>query len=61
MHCASCPIMIDGKLEDEVDGVVRAETHYAQQLCEVEYDENKTHEKAILNAIQNIGYAAEII
>ena len=47
MHCASCPIMIDGKLEDEIEGVQSAQTSYAKSECRVEYDENKVDEDVI--------------
>lgn len=58
MHCASCPIMIDGTLEDDVKGVVRAETSYAKQECVIEYDENKVTEASIIEAVEKIGYCA---
>lgn len=58
MHCSSCPIMIDGKLEDEVTGVTSAQTSYAKSECRVEYDENKVDENVIMQMIEGIGYKA---
>ncbi|KXK09216.1 MAG: Mercuric transport protein periplasmic component precursor [Microgenomates bacterium OLB22] len=59
MHCVSCPIMIDGKLEDEVDGVQSAQTNYVQQECKVEYDEAVIKAEDIVKAINELGYKAE--
>lgn len=60
MHCASCPIMIDGRLEDEVEGVKSAQTSYAKQECIVEYDENVVSSEKIVDALDEIGYVAQL-
>lgn len=57
MHCASCAMTIDGAVED-LPGVKSASAHYARQIVEVEYDENKVTEAHILAAIQEAGYTA---
>ncbi len=59
MHCASCPIMIDGTLEDSLDGVISAHTHYARQVCVVDYDEEEIDIEDIMSAIEDIGYTVE--
>ncbi len=58
MHCASCPIMIDGTLEDTLSGVTSAQTNYAKQTCVVEYDEIQIGSEKIIQAIEKIGYKA---
>ena len=58
MHCSSCPIMIDGKLEDEVEGVISAHTNYVQGECHVEFDENRLQPDQIVEALDGIGYTA---
>lgn len=58
MHCASCPLMIEGKLEDDVVGVVSAQANYAKQTCLVEFDEQIISPEAIVEAIREIGYEA---
>lgn len=60
MHCASCPIMIDGRLEDDVAGVKSAQTSYAKQECVVEYDEAVVQPEKILNALDEIGYPSQL-
>lgn len=55
MHCPSCAMLIDGELED-LDGVKSAVTNYSQQECEVEFDNDKTTEEAIMTAVKKAGY-----
>ncbi len=57
MHCTSCALSIDEELE-EVQGVRRANTSYARQVSEVEFDERQVTEIGILQAIANAGYKA---
>ncbi len=56
MHCATCPLMIEGKLEDDVVGVISAQANYAKQNCIVEYDEQIISPEKIADAIDAIGY-----
>lgn len=57
MHCTGCAMLIDGVLED-LQGVKSANTSYARQIVEVEYDESSVSEEAILNAVKEAGYTA---
>ncbi len=56
MHCTSCAMLIDGELED-LDGVKKAATNYAQQECEVEFDDDKTTEEEMIVAVKKVGYS----
>ena len=57
MHCASCATLIDGALED-LQGVKSASASYAHQVEDVEYDETKVSEEAILRTVEDAGYTA---
>lgn len=48
---------IDGELEDS-DGVVSANTNYAKQQTEVQFDVDKMSEQKIVAIIKNVGYDA---
>lgn len=60
MHCTSCAMNIDGDLEDLVDGVKSADTSYAKEKVEVEFDENKVKIDQIIKQITKTGYQAEV-
>lgn len=60
MHCTSCAMNIDGELED-TDGVKTANTSYAKQVTEVEFEEAKITDKKITEIIKNLGYTATIL
>ena len=55
MHCSSCAMNIDFDLED-LDGVKSVKTSYASQVCEVEFDEKKISNQAIIQTIKKTGY-----
>ena len=55
MHCTSCAMNIDFELED-VDGITEAKTHYAKQISEVTFDQNKVNEEQIITVIKKLGY-----
>ena len=55
MHCSSCAMNIDFDLED-LDGVKSVKTSYARQICEVEFDEEKISNQAIIQTIKKTGY-----
>ncbi|MBU2632462.1 cation transporter [Patescibacteria group bacterium] len=57
MHCASCAMSIDGKLED-TEGVKSALTNYAKSEVEIEYDSSKINEEKIIKTIKSAGYLA---
>lgn len=59
MHCASCVTVLTRALQ-RVDGVSLAVVNYATEKATVEYDEKKTKEDALIQAIRNKGYDAEI-
>jgi len=59
MHCVSCAMNIDFDLED-INGVKKAHTNYAKQICEVEYDSGIVTEKDIIASIEKTGYSVEI-
>lgn len=58
MHCTSCALTIDMDLE-EVEGVMTVKTSYAKGETEVEFDQEKVTEEAIIKTIQKTGYNAE--
>lgn len=60
MHCTSCAMNIDGELEDTT-GVQKANTSYAKQVCEVEFDQEKLTETDITAIIKKAGYTANVI
>lgn len=57
MHCTSCAMNIDFDLED-LNGVKKAQTNYAKQETEIEYDDEKISMGKIFEQIQKTGYKA---
>ena len=57
MHCTSCAMNIDFDLED-LEGVRKAQTSYAKQETEVEFDETKIKPQEIIAQIKKTGYKA---
>lgn len=57
MHCTSCAMNIDFDLED-LEGVKKAQTSYAKQETEVEFDEEKIKPEKIIEQIKKTGYKA---
>lgn len=53
IHCSSCPLVIEGELEDIG---VKARCNYASEMLEVEYDEAKLDEDKIRSAVKSAGY-----
>lgn len=60
MHCSSCAMSIDMDLED-LEGIKNANTSYAKQECEVEFDDKQSNTQKIINQINKTGYRAEVI
>lgn len=60
MHCSSCAMNIDFDLED-LDGVQKAQTNYARQITEVEYDPDQINSEMIIQTIKKTGYKAALI
>lgn len=54
MHCSSCPLLIEGELEDIG---AKARCNYAKEILEVEYDETKLNEEKIQAAVASAGYS----
>ncbi|HCU48337.1 MAG TPA: heavy metal transporter [Micromonosporaceae bacterium] len=57
MHCASCGILIDETLEDDVAGVQRSETSLRTGRTTVHAGDSVTPQ-AIADAIAGAGYSA---
>ncbi|MGH2759097.1 MAG: heavy-metal-associated domain-containing protein [Actinomycetota bacterium] len=57
MHCGSCAMDIDGRLE-ELDGVSEAKTSYRKQATEVIFDETRVDLDRIRQTIRSLGYEA---
>ncbi|MBI3576647.1 cation transporter [Candidatus Gottesmanbacteria bacterium] len=53
IHCSSCPLVIEGELEDIG---VKARCNYASERLEVEYDDATLDETKILAAVKSAGY-----
>jgi copper chaperone CopZ len=60
MHCSSCAMSIDFDLED-LKGVKSANTNYAKQETEVEFDESNVKLEQICNQIKKTGYKATFL
>ncbi len=59
MHCATCAINIERRLK-KLDGVASANVNYASNRAAVEYDESKVDEGDFKEAIEGIGYNADL-
>ena len=51
--------MIEGTVEDTLQGITSAQASYIKQECVVEYDEEQVSPHEIVKAIEKIGYKAE--
>lgn len=60
LHCSSCTLLIDSTLED-LPGVLKSQSNYAQQKTVVEFDETKTSIEKLRQAIEKTGYQAKLI
>jgi copper chaperone CopZ len=58
MHCASCALSIDDRLE-ELDGVRAASTSFRRGQTKLQFDEEKVDLDAVRAAIAELGYEAE--
>lgn len=59
MHCTSCAMTIDFDLED-LEGVLKANTSYAKQFTEIEFDETVITDGKIIEVIKKTGYSAYV-
>ncbi|MBS3130823.1 copper-translocating P-type ATPase [Candidatus Woesearchaeota archaeon] len=60
MHCASCSALITRALT-KVDGVKSATVNYSTEKAAVEFDEKKTSEEKLIEAVKGKGYGASVI
>jgi copper chaperone len=58
MHCGSCEILVKDALE-ELEGVNKAEASHESGVVSVDFDENKTNEKEIIEIVKLEGYEIE--
>jgi copper chaperone len=56
IHCDHCKMSIEGALAT-VPGVERAEVHVEAGTVDLDYDGNDTTYAAIVEAIEDVGYA----
>jgi Cu+-exporting ATPase len=59
MHCASCAMNIERRLK-KLDGVSMANVNYATNRATVEYEERKVGPGNFKDAIESLGYKAEM-
>lgn len=59
MHCSSCPINIDGALED-LPGVYESTTNYAKARTHVAYDPQKVAVDQMKAEIVKLGYEVDM-
>lgn len=57
MHCTACSLLIDTVLE-ELPGVKKSKTSYADQKVEVEFDPSQVTTQQMVSTIQSEGYEA---
>jgi len=57
MRCSGCAMTLEG-LEDELAGVSRVNASYHKQTMEIEFDERRVNEAAIIAAAKRLGYDA---
>jgi len=60
MHCVSCAKIIEHSLKN-VAGVKDANVNFAAEKARVRYDNTKTNEADLIQAIKKAGYKAEIL
>lgn len=53
MHCTSCPLLIEGELEDIG---VKCSCNYAKARLDVEYDGSGLTEEKIRQTVKSAGY-----
>lgn len=58
MHCASCALSIDDRLE-ELEGVRTASTSFRRGQTKLQFDEDKVDLAVVRSAIAELGYQAE--
>lgn len=59
MHCASCALNIERKLQ-KTQGIKSANVNYGSETATVEYDETVTRSKDLASAVSSLGYQAHL-
>ncbi|MDP2642919.1 MAG: heavy metal translocating P-type ATPase [Candidatus Peregrinibacteria bacterium] len=59
MHCASCAAIIERSLK-QVSGVKSANVNFAAEKASVVFDETKSSEKDLIEAVKKAGYTADL-
>lgn len=59
MYCASCPIIIKGRLE-QVDGVQKVTVSESNKTAEVVFDDQKTSVDKLIETTKNAGYESTV-
>ena len=59
MHCSSCPKIIKITLS-EMEGVLNVETSLETRKITIEFNPDKTNTQLLIQAIEEIGYSADL-
>jgi Cu+-exporting ATPase len=57
MHCTSCAKLIESRIS-KMNGIKSVKVSYADEIMEIEFDENKIQLKDIIGEIEKLGYTA---
>lgn len=60
MTCAGCSNHVSNALKN-VSGVIEQSVQYPEDVATIQFDTTKTNPKKLINAIEKVGYKAEII
>ncbi len=60
MHCSSCASLIERSLK-KVPGVNNAHVNFAAEKATVQYDESRTSETTLIEAVKKTGYSASVV
>ena len=59
MHCTACAMRLEA-IEDELEGVRSVRASYQKARMEVEFDETRVSEAAIIEAVKEKGYRVDV-
>ena len=59
MHCSACAMRIES-IEDDLEGVRSVKASYQKARMEVEFDETRVSEAAIMEAVKKKGYQVQV-
>ena len=60
MHCTNCTMILE-RIEDKLDGVLKAEASYHKRQMVVEYNETQVSVEQIKAEVQRMGYQVSAI